>query len=345
MEIYTIRDIARKAGVAVSTVSRVLNGRPDVSEETRRKVLAIVEEFGYVQNGNARSLKRTKELFAAIIVRGRRNIFLSDIAEQMLACAQGLKIPFLIKYIDEEDDEFDAMRRLYAEKRAAGFILLGSRLDERAEAVRMMGVPCVFATVDVSRSGLENASSVCIDDHAATRAMMDRLLECGHRRVAVFGGNREGDDIFARRYRGALESLAEHGIAYDPDEYVRLRFSLEDAYNGALAFFKVHRDVTAVLTMSDTMAAGVIRALFDLGLRVPQDVSVTGFDGTLMASYFIPSIATVRQPTEMIASESVSLLCDMLEGGEPRYVTVKYALVEGESIAPVRKEEFYKRGE
>ena len=339
MEIYTIRDIARKAGVAVSTVSRVLNGRPDVSEETRRRVMDVVEECGYVQNGNARFLKHNTSNFAAIIVRGRRNMFLSDVAEQMLACAQGLKTPFLIEYIDEEDDEFAAMRRLYAEKRAGGFILLGSRIDERCEAVRMLGVPCVFATVDASSSGIENASSVCIDDRAAMRAMMDRLLDAGHRRVAVFGGCRGGEDIFDHRYRGALDSFRAHGIDYDPDEYVQTRFELSGAYEETKSFFAKHPDVTAVLTMSDTMAAGVIRALADLGMRVPQDVSVTGFDGTEMASYYIPAIATVRQPTEEIAKESVALLCDMLDGGEPRFVTVDYQMVEGESIARISREE------
>lgn len=336
MEIYTIRDVARKAGVAVSTVSRVLNGRPDVSEETRKKVMDVVEACGFVQNRNARFLKHTHELFAAIIVRGRRNMFLSDIAEQMLQSAQGFKTPFLVKYIDEQDDEFDAMRQLYAEKRAGGFILLGSRPDERTETVRALGAPCVFATVDARSIMLENASSVCIDDRAATRAMMDMLLEKGHTRVAVFGGCRQGDDVFVHRYQGAMDSLRTHGIPYDEDKYVETRFSLAGAYESARHFFEENRDVTAVLTMSDTMAAGVIRALRDLGLRVPEDVSVTGFDGTEMARYYIPSIATVRQPTEEIARESVKLLCEMLEGGRPRYVTVGYTLVEGESVASAR---------
>lgn len=336
MEIYTIRDIARIAGVGVSTVSRVLNGRPDVSEETRKRVLDVVESCGFVQNRNARNLKNTKPTFAAIIVRGRHNMFLSDVAERMLQRAQAYKTPFLVKYIDEEEDEFDAMRQLWSEKRAGGFILLGSRLDERSEAVAAMGAPCVFATVDAMDSGIENASSVSIDDRAAARAMMDRLVARGHRNIAVFGGNREGNDIFARRYQGALESLNAHGIAFDPQNYVRTRFSLTDAYDCAMSFFASHREVTAVLAMSDTVAAGVIRALWELGLRVPQDVSVTGYDGTEMARYFIPSIETVCQPTAEIAQESVRLLCEMLEGGARRYVTVGYRLVDGESVAHCR---------
>ncbi len=337
MEICTIRDVAHRAGVAVSTVSRVLNGRPDVSEETRRKVMDVVEECGFVQNRNARNLKNTKNPFAAIIVRGRKNAFLSDIAEQMIECAQGLKTPFLLKYIDEEGDEFDAMRRLYAEKRAASFILLGARMDERSEAVRTVGVPVVFATVDARNMGYENASSVCVDDRAATRAMMDAILAQGHTRVAVIGGCRDGEDIFAKRYLGAMDSLAAHGIAYDPEEYILSRFSLAGAYEGAMRFFTAHRDVTAVLTMSDMMAIGVIRALRDLGLRVPEDVSVSGFDGIEIARYVNPSITTVRQPTEEIARQSVSLLCEMLEGGAARHVTVGYELVEGESLAKAKE--------
>jgi len=337
VEIYTIRDVARKAGVAVSTVSRVLNGRPDVSEETRKKVMDIVGEYGFVQNRNARNLKTTNSVFAAIIVRGRRNAFLNDVAAQMIEYAQGVKTPFLVKYIDEEDDEFDTMRQLYSEKRAGSFIFLGSRLDERCEAVRAIGVPVVFATVNAANVGLENASSVCLDDRAATRAMMDRILEQGHTRVAVFGGFRDGEDIFAKRYQGAMDSLRAHGIDYDPDEYVHSRFSLEGGYESARRFFETHRDVTAVLTMSDMMAMGVTRALHEMGLRVPQDVSVSGFDGTVMARYYVPSIASVCQPTEEIARRSVELLCDMINGGAAQHVTVKYSMAEGESIAPVRR--------
>ncbi|MBP3655378.1 MAG: LacI family DNA-binding transcriptional regulator [Clostridia bacterium] len=336
MEIYTIRDIARKAGVGVSTVSRVLNGRPDVSETTRKRVTEVVEACGFVQNRNARNLKTTKPVFAAIIVRGRRNMFLSDMAEEMLHCAQGYKTPFIVKYIDEEDDEFGAMRQLWNEKRAGGFILLGSRIDERSEIVASLGMPCVFATVDAAGSGIANASSVCIDDRAAAREVMDRLLANGHTNVAVFGGNSEGNDVFARRYQGAMDSLRAHGVDFNPEHYVVTRFTLTGAYESARRFFEGHREITAVLAMSDTVAAGVIRALWELGLRVPQDVSVTGYDGTEMAKYFIPAIDTVRQPTKEIARESVKLLCEMLEGGERRDVTVAYEYVPGESVAACR---------
>lgn len=336
MKIYTIRDIARKAQVGVSTVSRVLNGRPDVSEETRKKVLDVIEACDYVQNGNARLLKQSSAEFAAIIVRGRQNTFLSDIAEQMLSYAQEMDIACLVEYIDEEADEFDAIRRLYTEKRASGFILLGSRIDARSKIIDSLGVPCVFATVDASGCTLKNASSVCIDDKNAACTVMDQLIERGHRRIAVFGGLQDGDDVFARRYRGVLQSLKNHGLSFDPELYVITRFSLQGAYESAKRFFRSERDITAVMAMSDTVAFGVIRALQDIGMRVPEDISVTGFDGVEMARYFIPSIATWRQPTSEIARRSVQILNGVMKHGDDhRHELVASDLVEGESICSV----------
>jgi len=255
----------------------------------------------------------------------------------MLAFAQGSKTPFLVEYIDETDDEFDAMRKLYAERAARGFIILGSRLDERTEILKKLGVPCVFATVDAAACGLDNACSVSIDDRAASRAMAEELIALGHRRIAVFGGNPDGNDPFSWRYRGVLDSLTAHGIAFDQKEsYVQTRFTLDGAYESATRYFSRQRGVTAVMCMSDTIAIGVIRALVDRGLNVPRDISVTGFDGTEMARFYMPSIATVRQPTALIARESVALLQSMLEGGQPQCMKVGHELIMGESLAPIR---------
>lgn len=334
MEVCTIRDVARRAGVAVSTVSRVLNGKKDVSEATRKRVLEVVEECGYVQNGNARFLKQDRSEFAAIIVRGRLSVFLSDVAERMHLYAQECGLQTITEYIDEMDDEFDVMRQLHAQKRAGAFVFLGSRLDERCEAVRALGAPCVFATVNASARDFGCASSVSIDDRAAACAVMEGLLEKGHTRIAIFGGNPEGDDPIARRYQGAVEGLTRHGHAFAPQEsFCQVRFSLEDAYAGAKAYFAEHPDVTAAFAMSDTIAAGVIRALYDLGKAVPGDVSVAGFDGTALARYFIPSIATVSQPAEDIARVSVALLLERMAGEDARHVTVEHTLVDGESVS------------
>ena len=333
MKIYTIKDIARKAGVSVTTVSRVLNKRPDVNQATREKVERVMAECRFVGNANARGLKQPDGDLIAIILRGRDNPFLNSLAEAMLEHTQGLKAAFLTEFVDEQADEFQAAVRLSHEKRVKGFIFVGGRIDERAQVLYDMDAPMVFTTISAEKSELLRAASVYIDDRKMGRAAMETLLEAGHRRIAIFGGIRQGDDGFAKRYAGAMDALNAAGVPFDEERFVQTRFSMGGAYETAKAFFTAKPDTTAVFAMSDTVAMGVIRALKDMGKSVPEDVSVVGYDGIEMGKYFIPRLTTVEQPVDDIARESVQVLMDMLEGGEPpRHIVVDARLVRRESV-------------
>ena len=338
MKIYTIRDVAQLAGVSVTTVSRVLNHRPDVNAATREKVERVMVECNFVGNANARSLKQLDGDVAALILRGRSNPFLSGLAETMLQFAREADVSFLMESIDEKDDEFQTALRLMHEKRARGFIFIGSRLDERLEVLRGQDVPMVFATVNAVNAGLPRAASVAIDDRRMGREAMEMLIRAGHTKIAIFGGSRNQGDGLADRYIGAREACEQAGVPFDETRYVETRFSLEDAYNAARNFFATRSDTTAVFAMSDMVAMGVIRALKDIGRRVPEDVSVVGFDGVEMGKYFIPSLSTIVQPQEEIARQSVDVLLDMMEkDGSARHLTVTAAPLLRESIASPRR--------
>lgn len=338
MKIYTIRDVAQLAGVSVTTVSRVLNHRPDVNAATREKVERVMVECNFVGNANARSLKQLDGDVAALILRGRSNPFLSGLAETMLQFAREADVSFLMESIDEKDDEFQTALRLMHEKRARGFIFIGSRLDERLEVLRGQDVPMVFATVNAVNAGLPRAASVSIDDRRMGREAMEMLIRAGHTKIAIFGGSRNQGDGLADRYIGAREACEQAGVPFDETRYVETRFSLEDAYNAARNFFATRSDTTAVFAMSDMVAMGVIRALRDIGRRVPEDVSVVGFDGVEMGKYFIPSLSTIVQPQEEIARQSVDVLLDMMEkDGSARHLTVAAAPLLRESIASPRR--------
>ncbi len=338
MKIYTIRDVAQLAGVSVTTVSRVLNHRPDVNAATREKVERVMVECNFVGNANARSLKQLDGDVAALILRGRSNPFLSGLAETMLQFAREADISFLMESIDEKDDEFQTALRLMHEKRARGFIFIGSRLDARLEVLRGQDVPMVFATVNAVNAGLPRAASVSIDDRRMGREAMEMLIRAGHTKIAIFGGSRNQGDGLADRYIGAREACEQAGVPFDETRYVETRFSLEDAYNAARNFFATRSDTTAVFAMSDMVAMGVIRALKDISRRVPEDVSVVGFDGVEMGKYFIPSLSTIVQPQEEIARQSVDVLLDMMEkDGSARHLTVTAAPLLRESIASPRR--------
>ena len=143
------------------------------------------------------------------------------------------------------------------------------------------------------------------------------LLSLGHGNIGVVGGRRDKGDSLSLRYQGVLDAYEAAGLTFEESHYVESRFSFHGAYATAKDFFRRHPQVTALFAMSDTAAIGAIRALHDLHLQVPKDISVIGFDGISLGTYHLPSLTTVMQPVDALASESITLLQNMLE--DPSY--------------------------
>ena len=333
MKVYTIKDIARMANVSVTTVSRVLNRRPDVNPETREKVERIIQENNFVGNKNARGLKQTGEVIG-LIIRGRSNPFLNSLAESILSHAASLPENFVTEYIDEKADEFDTALRMTRQNKVKGMIFVGSLIDDRVRVIRHLEIPVVFTTVNAKAAAMPNASSVAVDDRSMGRLVGEELLTAGHRKIAVFGSNPIAEDSLAMRFLGFCDALADRGLTFDPDDYRECRFSLDAGYTAARDYFRDHPETTALFAMSDAVAVGAIRALQDLGKTVPKDVSVIGFDGIDLSRYTIPRLTTVEQPVDEIARRSVNLLLDMMEkGAAPRHILVKAVYRSRESVA------------
>ena len=311
----------------------MLNNRPDVSAETVRKVQRVMEECHFVVNPNARGLKQAEQEIIAMIVRGRNNPFLNALAAEIALCKKPGKAALITEYIDEEDDEFRHALSLLRRRRVAGLIFVGSRIDERSAVLDGISLPMVFATVSTVGTPMERASSVSMDDRKMACEAVTELLKRGHRKIAVFGGERWGQDSLALRAQGAEDAFRAMDLPFADERYVKTRLTLSDAYAAALEHFSRCPDSTAAFCMGDSAALGVIRALADLGLRVPQDVSVMGVDGIDIGRYTTPRLSTVAQPVKEIARQSMKVLSDLIEnGGPPRHVTVKAALEIRESV-------------
>ena len=333
MKVYTIRDIADMAGVSVTTVSRVLNHRPDVNSATRKKVESIIQSCNFVGNSNARGLKQGNEVIG-VVIRGRSNPFLNSLAEAILDRADNVPDNFITEYIDERDDEFMAAVRMTRQNHVKGLIFVGSLIDERVRAIHGMDIPMVFTTVNAETASLPRASSVAVDDRAMGRLVAEELLSLGHTKTAVFGSNPVAGDSLAMRFLGFCEAYEERSLVYDKSLFRETRFSYAAGYEEAQGFFVERPDVTALFAMSDTVAVGAIRALKDLGRSVPGDVSVVGFDGIDISRFMLPRLTTVEQPVEEIARRSVNLLLDMMEtDAAPRHILVDAAFRRRESLA------------
>ncbi len=332
-KVYTIKDIAAMAGVSVTTVSRVLNNRPDVNSATRVKVEQIIQECHFVGNINARGLKQGNEVIG-LVIRGRSNPFLSSLAEAILERAENLPDNFITEYIDEKADEFSTALRMTRQNHVKGLIFVGSLIDDRVGEIRGLDIPMVFTTVNAESASLPRASSVAVDDRGMGRIVAEELLSFGHRRIAVFGSNPVAGDSLAMRFQGFCDAFADRGLSYDHTLFRETRFSFEAGYNAARSIFTDHPDATALFAMSDTVAVGAIRALRDLGRTVPEDVSVIGFDGVDITRFTLPRLTTVEQPVDDIARRSVNLLLDMMEkGAAPKHILVEAFFRRRESVA------------
>ena len=333
----TIKDLAKKTGYGVATVSRVLNNQPNVSEKARKAIIKAVEESGFELNDNAKQLKQQRSNSILVVVKGTSNEMFGSLVETIQSEVAKTDYPLIVDYIDEDDNEVLRAVRLCREKKPLGILMLGGNMDHFLSDFDKIEVPCVLVSSDASNLPFKNLSSVSTDDRLAAKCAMDSLIEMGHRRFAIVGGDKETSDTGRLRYEGCLDSCLEHGIDFDKDkDYIGVRFSYQDGYDATCLLLRNKRNFTALFAAADVMAIGAIRALKDNGLRVPEDISVVGFDGLLLSSFLVPKLSTVEQSVRKMAVRSVEILLDCIENGAvPRHETVPFALRFRESTKDI----------
>jgi len=328
----TIKDLAKKTGYSVATISRVLNNRPNVSRKTRDKINRAVEESGFQINTNAQQLKQHATSIL-VVVKGTSNEMFSEMVETIQNLIAQTQYPLYVDYMDEDSNEVLRAAQLCREKKPLGILFLGGNSHNFLEAFEKIKIPCVLVSNDASNLPFPNLSSVCTDDRQASRSAMDSLIALGHRKFVIVGGDRRTSDTSRLRYEGCLQAFRNHGIAYDEElDYQGVRFSYQDGYNATQQLIANGRPFTALFAEADVMAIGAIRALHNHGLRVPQDVSVMGFDGLTLSSFMVPQLSTVFQSAQTMAKRSVEILVDRIEnGGPPCHEFVPYSLCQRES--------------
>lgn len=333
----TIKDLAARTGYAVATVSRVLNNHPNVSEKARQVILEEVERSGFQLNVNAKQLKQQHATSILVVVKGTSNELFAELLESIQSLIADTRYPLMVDYLDEDENEVRRAVQLCREKKPLGILFLGGNTRHFRQDFSKIDVPCVVVTNDMSAMDFPNLSSVAVDGREACRCAVDSLIAQNHRRIVVVGGERVLSDTGRQRYEGCLASLRQHGLEFDEDlDYQAVRFSYEGGYDAARRLMENGRKFTALFAAADVMAIGAIRALRDAGLRVPEDVSVVGFDGLNIGSYLVPQLTTVIQPVEDMARRSVEILTRCIaDGGEARHELVPFALSQRESTRSI----------
>ena len=340
----TIKDIAHRSGYAVGTVSRVLNGTPGVSDKARARILAVVAETGFQPNDNARHLKQRRSESIAIIVKGVGNMLFARVLEKMQSRIKAAGKAAAVYYLDEDDNEVEQAVRICRELKPLGILFLGGNRGYFLDGFRQITCPCVLVSNRADALGFPNLSSVATDDVDGAASAMGFLLDAGHRAVGVIGGEScvVSPELMCNtsqlRLTGCIRACAQRGVPFDPAaQTAQSRFSMEGGYEGAQLLLDRMPELTAIFAMSDVMAIGAIRAVLDRGRRVPEDVSVIGYDGIEQAHYCTPRLTTIRQGADQMARRGVEILLGQLDGEENTvHEIVPFSLALGESVCSMK---------
>lgn len=337
----TIKDVAAYCGVAVSTVSRVLNNHPDVSPTTRAKVLEAVDKLHYIPNNSARDLVSAPSDTIGLVVRGAENPFYTPIIRTIEDCCERAGYTMVLHQIPAGADEISAGATLARSKRLRGLIFLGGRFDYSRAEGDAIGIPFVCCTNTNQFGDLDKGvySSVSIDDFAEGYKATKLLLDHGHTRIAVLLDSIHDHSISELRYAGYCHALADAHVELDESLVLEtIDFTMPAAYRRTRQAFEERRDISAIFSVADSMAIAAMKAIHDVGFRVPEACSVVAIDGIEMSLYTIPTLTTFIQPQVTMGEEAVKILVDVIEGVAPsKHVRLETTLREGETLGTARR--------
>lgn len=335
----TIKDLARETGYSVGTVSRVLNNHPNVSEAARQTIMEAVERYDFILNTSAKNLKQQQSETIVTIVKGKSNELFASMLEYLQSLFAGTKYTLITEFMDEDDNEVLLARQLCMDKKPMGLLFLGGNNKNFQEDFDKINVPGVLVTNDASELPFENLSSVSTNDCLAARCAVNYLMENGHTRIALIGGS-SISDTSRLRHKGWQEAHLQRGISLtECGPYISGRYSFKSGYEAMDQLLSHGTKITAVFAMADVMAIGAISAIYDYGLRVPEDISVVGFDGIQIGEFYCPKITTIEQNAEQLAKRSYEMIVECIEQGTPaRHEYVPFRLKCRQSVKKLDKE-------
>ena len=327
----SIKDVAREAGVSIATVSRVLNDIDVVNEDTKKKVLDAIKKLGYRPNIVARSLKTQRTKTVGILVPDISSGFYPEIVRGAEDVANIYDYNVILCNSDFDYDKEKDYLRVLKEKMVDGVIYMSSCLEEETlDIINELDLKTVLAE---SRDKEGRLPSVIIDNVEAAYNATKSLIDKGLKNIAFVGFNKGSVNAWGDRQVGYEKALEENGLKVDEDLEFFKDLKVKSGYKAVEKFIESGKKFDGVVCSSDEIAMGVINALREKGIRVPEDVSVIGFNDNAVSSYFYPKITTVRQPSYDMGSVAMRMLIKILNNKpieQDQYV-LDYKIINRES--------------
>lgn len=330
----TAQDVADLAGVSPSTVSRVLNDSDGgfISEKTRARVRAAAAQLGYSPNPIARALRGQKSHLIGVIVRDIADPFFARMISELSTSARALGYRIVLGHAQNDSDTALTLGDLLDIRQTDGVIVLGNLRDDDSSLEELFRKSDKVVTLCRTPA---SGYAVGIDNRAGVQALMDHLWGLGHRRIAFIDAGWQGD--ISERREAYLTYLHDRGVDALPSWIVREVNTPAGGYRAMHTLMAAPQHPTAVFASDDMVATGALKAALMSGLRVPQDVSIVGFDDIDLAQYLTPALTTMRQPTDVLSHEALSLLLALIaqdDTGEEVALYIEPELIVRQSSGP-----------
>jgi LacI family transcriptional regulator len=311
----TILDIAREAGVSTATVSRVFNQPQKVSAKTRDRVQAVIARRHYVSDGLAGGLASRRSRTLGLVIPTIMNSIYASSTQAIQQAAQDAGYTVLVGISEFSMEEEATLVHRLLERRVQGLILTGAeRAPTIYEKIRRNQVPFVITWKASPTPGLP---SISFDNYKAAAAAVTHLLSLGHRRIGLVCGRTDVNDRARDRRLAFEDTLAAHGVEADPALIFERSFEFVDGRSAMHAMLTSKSPPTAVFCANDIQAIGALYECQEAGVRVPQDVSVVGFDDLPIGQYVWPQLTTIRVPAAEMGSRAARALIAAVETGNP----------------------------
>jgi LacI family transcriptional regulator len=332
----TINDIARLSGVSKKTVSRVINRSPLLNEETRKRVDAIIRETGYVPNPQARALALRRNFLIGLVHDNPNAQMVLGMQQGILSVLQGTEYELIVRPVDRGSRSLVADVRAFLERqRLHGVVLLPPISEDNGLAALCDELGCRY--VRMGSAELDDAAQmVASNDREAVREAVSYLTGFGHRRIGIITGPQGFRSAHERR-EGFAEALAAAGITPDPALAVEGNYRFESGLEAGRQLLAQSPRPTAIFASNDEMAAGALHAARSLGLDVPADLSIIGFDDTAIAAHIWPPLTTVRWPIVEMGKAAARKLLAGTSDEQPEVLgdaLFPSALIQRASVAP-----------
>jgi LacI family transcriptional regulator len=334
----TIKDVAKKANVSVATVSRVINKLPGYTQKTEKKVLQTISELGYYPNELARSLVGKRIDTIGVLMPDLSSMVASEILEGIEDAAHKNNHSIIICNTDRNGIRTIKYLNILRNKQIDGVLIVSEKLKKKyVDMINDMNMQVVL----ISTCYNKNLTYIKVDDEKAAYDATCYLINNGHTNIGMLAGTKDDDIAGIPRVNGFLKAISDNNLIFNKNNLIYGDFSFDSGKECFMKLIKRSSDITAIFCASDEMAVGSISSAFDMGIKIPDQVSLIGYDNTKLSLMVNPSLTTISQSLYEMGYQGLNMLIDKINGLNVKSNIIQHKIIERKTVKNIKKVKRY----